>query len=85
MSALDSESETLVQEALDKAREDRTSIVIAHRLSIVYSVDCIVVIANDCVVEKGTHTELLAKGSVDYQLHQHLIGGDNLIVNFIIT
>ena len=63
-SALDSESEIIVQEALDKAREGRTSIVIAHRLSTVYSADCIVVIANGSVVEKGTHTELLAKGGV---------------------
>ena len=70
-SALDSESEIIVQEALDKAREGRTSIVIAHRLSTVYSADCIVVIANGSVVEKGTHTELLAKGGVYYQLHQH--------------
>ena len=70
-SALDSESEIIVQEALDKAREGLTSIVIAHRLSTVYSADCIVVIANGSVVEKGTHTELLAKGGVYYQLHQH--------------
>ena len=70
-SALDSESEIIVQEALDKAREGRTSIVIAHRLSTVYIADCIVVIANGSVVEKGTHTELLAKRGVYYQLHQH--------------
>ena len=63
-SALDSESEIIVQEALDKAREGRTSIVIAYRLSTVYSADCIVVIANGSVVEKGTHAELLAKGGV---------------------
>ena len=77
-SALDSESEIIVQEALDKASEGRTSIVIAHRLSTVYSADCIVVIANGSVVEKGTHTELLAKGGVYYQLHQHqhLIGDE---------
>ena len=77
-SALDSESEIIVQEAIDKAREGRTSIVIAHRLSTVYSADCIVVIANGSVVEKGTHTELLAKRCVYYQLHkhQHLIGDE---------
>ena len=60
-SALDSESEIIVQEALD---EGCTSIVIALRLSTVYIADCIVVIANGSVVEKGTHAELLAKGGV---------------------
>ena len=51
--------------------EGRTSIVIAHRLSTVYSGNCIVVIANGCIVEKGTHTELLTKGGLYYQLHRH--------------
>ena len=76
--ATSAQSEIIVQEALDKAREGRTSIVIAHRLSTVYIADCIVVIANGSVVEKGTHTELLAKGGVYYQLHQHqhLIGDE---------
>ena len=76
--ATSAQSEIIVQEALDKAREGRTSIVIAHRFSTVYCADCIVVIANGSVVEKGTHTELLAKGGVYYQLHQHqhLIGDE---------
>ncbi len=69
-SALDTESEKIVQEALDKAREGRTSIVIAHRLSTIYGADCIAVIQGGKVVEKGTHSELLAKKGIYYKLNR---------------
>ena len=59
---LDSESESLVQDALDNAREGRTSIVIAHRLSTVRHADQILVIEAGRVAERGTHAELLAAG-----------------------
>ncbi|MDO5678259.1 MAG: ABC transporter ATP-binding protein [Propionibacteriaceae bacterium] len=59
---LDSESEALVQDALDNAREGRTSIVIAHRLSTVRHADQILVVEGGRVVEHGTHSELLAAG-----------------------
>ncbi|KAJ1366071.1 mitochondrial metallopeptidase [Parelaphostrongylus tenuis] len=49
----------LVQEALDKASEGRTCIVVAHRLSTVVNADCIAVVQEGKVVEKGTHTELI--------------------------
>jgi ABC-type multidrug transport system fused ATPase/permease subunit len=58
-SSLDSESERLVQDALDKLMKGRTSIVIAHRLSTVRKADQIVVIDNGRIVEKGTHDELI--------------------------
>jgi ABC-type multidrug transport system fused ATPase/permease subunit len=58
-SSLDSESEKLVQDALDKLMRGRTSIVIAHRLSTVRKADQIVVIDNGRIVEKGTHDELI--------------------------
>ena len=61
MTALDNKSEKVVQEALDKLMENRTTIVIAHRLSTVMDADCILVINDGCIVEKGTHAELLAK------------------------
>ena len=69
-SALDTESEKVVQEALDKAREGHTSIVIAHRLSTIYNSDCIAVIKGGTVVERGTHSELLAKKGIYYDLNR---------------
>uniref|UniRef100_A0A1I7X9C0 ABC transporter domain-containing protein n=1 Tax=Heterorhabditis bacteriophora TaxID=37862 RepID=A0A1I7X9C0_HETBA len=58
-SALDTESEKLVQDALDKASEGRTCIVVAHRLSTVVNANCIMVISEGKVIEKGTHAELM--------------------------
>ena len=60
-SALDSESEQLIQAALQNLMKGRTSIVIAHRLSTVASLDRIVVLRNGVIVEDGTHYDLLAR------------------------
>ena len=57
--SLDSESEVLVQEALEKVMKGRTSIVIAHRLSTIQNADQIIVMKNGEIVETGTHNELL--------------------------
>jgi len=58
-SSLDSESERLVQDALDKLMKDRTTIVIAHRLSTIIRADQIVVMQRGNIIETGTHTALL--------------------------
>ena len=63
-SALDTESEKLVQEALNKLMQNRTSIVVAHRLSTIQNADEIVVIDKGEIIEKGTHQELLSNSKV---------------------
>ncbi|XP_073289993.1 ABC transporter B family member 13-like isoform X1 [Primulina huaijiensis] len=64
-SALDSESEFTVQQALNSVMNDRTTIVIAHRLSTVREVGTILVLKDGKIVDKGTHAELMSKGG-DY-------------------
>jgi len=60
-SSLDAESEKVVQEALNRLMEGRTSIIIAHRLATIREVDCIYVLEHGHIVEQGTHEELSAK------------------------
>ena len=61
-SALDSESEALIQDALIKLMKGRTSIVVAHRLSTIASLDRIIVLEDGKIIEQGTHRQLLKKG-----------------------
>jgi len=75
-SSLDSESEHLVQQALDTLMKDRTTIIIAHRLATIREVDKIYVLENGQVIESGTHAELLTekgayKNFIDLQLLQN--------------
>ena len=68
--ALDTESEKLVQEAVDKLMIGRTSFVIAHRLSTIKRANVIVVMERGKLVEQGTHDQLLALGGVYSRLYQ---------------
>ena len=68
-SSLDSESEMLVQQALSNLMRNRTTFVIAHRLSTVRNASRIIVLQKGRIVESGTHDELLAHGAVYKKLH----------------
>jgi ABC-type multidrug transport system fused ATPase/permease subunit len=67
--SLDTESEKIVMEALEKLMEGRTVITIAHRLSTIRDADKIIVIENGCVAEQGTHEELMEKGEIYADLY----------------
>jgi ATP-binding cassette subfamily B protein len=67
---LDSESEVAVQRALAQALTGRTSLVIAHRLSTVINADLVVVLDEGHVVERGTHTDLLAADGLYADLYR---------------
>jgi ATP-binding cassette subfamily B protein len=63
-SALDSHTEHEIQDALERVARERTSLVIAHRLSTVVHADNIIVLDQGVIVERGTHPELLARGGL---------------------
>ncbi|MDX8047655.1 ABC transporter ATP-binding protein [Gracilibacillus sp. S3-1-1] len=69
-SALDLESEHLIQEALEKLASDRTTFIVAHRLSTITHADRIILIENGEIVEKGTHHELMQQQGHYYDLYQ---------------
>jgi len=67
---IDTETELLIQQGLQRLIAGRTSIVIAHRLSTIKEVDKIIVMHRGCLVEEGTHEELLARKGIYYKLYQ---------------
>jgi ABC-type multidrug transport system fused ATPase/permease subunit len=69
-SSVDTETEYLVQDALRKFMEGRTSIVIAHRLSTIRYVDRIIVLHKGAICEEGTHEQLLANGGLYSKLYE---------------
>jgi ABC-type multidrug transport system fused ATPase/permease subunit len=61
-SAVDTGTEAVIQEAISKVFKDRTTLVVAHRLSTIVGADKILVVDNGTIIEEGTHDELLRKG-----------------------
>ena len=79
-SALDNESERYIQASLDKLSKDRTTIIVAHRLSTIRNADEIIVINNNSIQERGNHEELLAQNSLYAKYYNmQFIGIDEMI------
>lgn len=68
-SSIDTRTERIVQDGMDKLMKGRTTFVIAHRLSTVRNSDCIIVLEQGRVIERGNHDELIAKKGKYYQLY----------------
>jgi len=68
-SSIDTRTEALVQKGMDALMHDRTTFVIAHRLSTVHNADCIMVLDKGRIIERGTHKELIAAKGTYYQLY----------------
>lgn len=76
-SALDTESERIVQEAISDVLQDRTAVIVAHRLSTIVNADRILVFEHGCIVEEGTHDALLSRGGVYAKLHAMQYANDS--------
>ena len=75
-SSIDTRTETLVQDGMDKLMKGRTTFVIAHRLSTVRNSDCIMVLEQGRIIERGTHDKLIEEKGRYYQLYTgNAIGG----------
>ena len=68
-SSIDTRTETLVQQGMDRLMKGRTTFVIAHRLSTVRNSDCIMVLEQGRIIERGTHDQLIAEKGRYYQLY----------------
>ncbi|WP_302326176.1 ABC transporter ATP-binding protein [Enterocloster lavalensis] len=68
-SSIDTRTETLVQQGMDRLMAGRTTFVIAHRLSTIRNSDCIMVLEQGRIIERGSHAQLIAEGGRYYQLY----------------
>ena len=74
-SALDNATEMMIQKSLEQLSKNRTSIIVAHRLSTIKNADEIVVITDDGIKEQGTHQQLLDKGGIYAELYAYQFAG----------
>jgi subfamily B ATP-binding cassette protein MsbA len=79
-SSLDTESERLIEDAMERLLAGRTTLIIAHRLSTVRRADRLVVLDHGRIVEEGSHSELLARGGLYARLYQHQFREGDLLV-----
>jgi len=77
-SSIDTETEALIQEAMNVLKKGRTTFIIAHRLSTIRNADQILVLDRGTIVERGTHDELMATKGKYYQMYQLQQGGNEL-------
>ena len=73
-SALDTETEAIIQDALLELSKDRTTLIIAHRLATIKHADKIMVVTKEGIAEEGTHDELIAQNGIFANLHQVQLG-----------
>ena len=79
-SSVDTQTEKLIQEALDRLMEGRTTFVIAHRLTTVRRADLILVMENGCIVQRGRHAELLSQGGLYKEIHDLQLSQQNRFI-----
>jgi ABC-type multidrug transport system fused ATPase/permease subunit len=79
-SSLDTESERLIEDAMERLLAGRTTLIIAHRLSTVRRADRLIVLDHGRIVEEGSHAELLARGGLYARLYQHQFREGDVLV-----
>lgn len=71
---VDTQSEKMLQKAIDKAADGKTTFIIAHRLSTIFNADKIILISNNTILEQGTHKELLGQKGFYYDMYSKFVG-----------
>jgi ATP-binding cassette subfamily B protein len=71
---VDTQSEKMLQKAIDKAADGKTTFIIAHRLSTIFNADKIILISNNTILEQGTHKELLEQKGFYYDMYSKFVG-----------